>query len=361
MFKLINSFLKPNIVNIEKVNKFHSKITLEPMEKGFGNTIGNSLRRILLSSIPGYKITEVEIDGVYHEYGVINGIREDILEIILNIKNIPIKIINDFDFEYINIKNVKSGIIKSKDILCNDNIIIIDPDYYLFTINDNIFINMKMKVQKGIGYLYNSSYDKKNNLGKILIDTHFSPINKVLYYVENTRINNKIDLDKLIIEIETNGTIEAEESIKIAANILINQLNIFLDLNKFNNNFNNTNNNKSLNKEVISNEIKDFNKNFFIELIELYKEFNVNPIFFKKINNLNLTVRSLNCLKNDNILYIGHLVQIKEQDLLKISNLGKKSLIEIKNSLKNLNLKFDTYIKDWDKMFSSFLKIINKK
>ncbi|MFI4847253.1 MAG: DNA-directed RNA polymerase subunit alpha [Candidatus Makana argininalis] len=322
------TIIKPQIVEIKKFSKTHSKIILEPFERGFGHTLGNALRRILLSSIPGCAVTEVEIDGVLHEYSTKKGIKEDILEIILNLKKLAIKIYNKNN---VHLTLNKHGIVKviANDIIHDSNVKIINSDHVICNMtNKDSCINMRIKVEKGIGYIpAYSRINKKENkpIGRILIDACYNPIERISYNVEKTRLEGINDLDKLIIEIETNGTIKPEKAVKKAATILYNQLKYFINLNDMNNK-----------------KLKEKKPKF-------------DPIFLKLVDDLELTVRSANCLKAESIRYIGELVQRTEMELLKTPNLGKKSLTEIKNVLLSRGLSLGMILDNWS------INLIKKK
>ncbi len=322
MFNFPYKFLKPKIIDIKKISLMESNIILEPLERGFGHTIGNSLRRILLSSMPGYAITEVEIDNIFHEYTVKKGLLEDLNEILLNIKNISIRINNDNNYEIIYLKKKGIGPVYAYDIKYDENIFVYNKDHIICNItHEDIVINMKLKVELGVGYI--SSNDRKLKIsdeiviGKLFLDTFFSPVRYVSYIVESSRVNNRTDLDRLIINIKTNGTLDPELAIRKAATILYNQLETFIELKK------NVSDKKDKKK-------KDF-----------------NPILLSSVDDLELTVRSANCLKTEQINYIGDLVQKSESDLLKTPNLGKKSLNEIKNILLSKGLKLGMKLKNW--------------
>ncbi len=316
--------LKPKIVNIKKISKVCSKITIEPLEKGFGYTLGNVLRRILLSSIPGYAVTEVKIDGVLHEYSVKEGLMEDIIEIILNLKYLPIKLDKELNESLLFIDKKGIGPVLASDFTSSNEFYISDLNYVICNLTSSeSSIKMCVKVEFGKGYV--SALSRKNILvknndiliGKLLVDSIYSPINRVSYRVKSSIIENRNDLDKLVIEVETNGTIKPEYAIHKATYILINQLNIFVDLNKY-----------SINK------VKD-------------KEIKIDPILLSFVDDLELTVRSANCLKTESINYIGDLVQKTESELLKTPNLGKKSLEEIKNILYSKGLKLGMKLNNW--------------
>ncbi len=319
-------FLKPKLVNIENISKTCSRLILEPLEKGFGYTLGNSLRRVLLSSIPGYAVTEIEIDGVLHEYSVKNGILEDIIEIILNFKKLSIKL-NDNKEEAILFLN-KSGVgpVLASDITCDNSFYLSNPNHVICNITDeNVSINIRIFVQLGRGYTPASlrvkefkNVNENLKVGRLYIDSFYSPIERISYKVESTRVEQRTDLDKLIIDIYTNGTIKPECAIRKAANILVDQLSSFINLDDKN--------------------IKEVKKS----------KLPFDPILLSLVDNLELTVRSANCLKAESIHYIGDLVQKTEIELLKTPNLGKKSLTEIKNVLLSKGLTLGMKIKDWN-------------
>ncbi len=323
MFEFPYKFLKPKIIDIKKISSNYSKIILEPLERGFGHTIGNSLRRILLSSMPGYCITEVEIDGVLHEYSIKDGLLEDISEVLLNLRGLCLRINGDYKYVYVYIK--KKGIcnVLASDIICDKDIFIYNKNHIICHLTDkNSSINMKIKIELGIGFI--SAYDKKksfknkdNLISRLFLDSFFSPIEYISYIVESTRFKDRNDLDRLIFNIKTNGTLEPELAIRKASTILYNQLKTFIEL-----------------KDNYSNKKKK-------------KKVKFNPILLSSVDDLELTVRSANCLKTENINYIGDLVQKTEFDLLKTPNLGKKSLTEIKNILSLKNLKLGMKLKNW--------------
>ncbi|WP_348666385.1 DNA-directed RNA polymerase subunit alpha [Arsenophonus symbiont of Ornithomya chloropus] len=318
----ITEFLKPRLVDIEQISATHAKVTLEPLERGFGHTLGNALRRILLSSMPGCAVTEIEIDGVLHEYSTKEGVQEDILEILLNLKGLAVKV-HSKD-EVILILN-KSGIgpVTAADVSPNDDIEIVKPQHVICHLTDEIAsINMRIKVQRGRGYVpaairLQSELDERP-IGRLLVDACYSPIERIAYNVEATRVEQRTDLDKLVIELETNGTIDPEEAIRRAATILAEQLEAFVDL-----------------RDVASKtEVKDEKPEF-------------DPILLRAVDDLELTVRSANCLKAEAIHYIGDLVQRTEVELLKTPNLGKKSLTEIKDVLASRGLSLGMRLDNW--------------
>ncbi|AWH90317.1 DNA-directed RNA polymerase subunit alpha [Buchnera aphidicola (Melanaphis sacchari)] len=317
----IMGFLKPRLVEIEQITPTHAKVTLEPLERGFGHTLGNALRRILLSSMPGCAVTEVEIDGVLHEYSTKEGVQEDILEILLNLKELSVRV-HGKDEVFLFLKKSGIGSVVAADIQHDGDVEIIKPDHIICHLtNDNSSIQMRIKVQRGRGYIPAASRihieDDTRSIGCLLVDACFSPIERISYNVQAARVEQRTDLDKLIIEMQTNGTIDPEEAIRRAATILSEQLEAFVDL-----------------RHVREPEIKEEKPEF-------------DPILLRPVDDLELTVRSANCLKAEAIHYIGDLVQKTEVELLKTPNLGKKSLTEIKDILASRNLSLGMKLEKW--------------
>src|SRR5580700_8440892 len=315
-------FLTPREIAVETISPFHAKITLEPLERGFGHTLGNTLRRILLSSMPGAAIVEVKIEGVLHEYGAIPGVQEDVVEIMLNLKNVAIRLHNRQDVT-LNLNKKGPGAVTAGDISTENDVEIVNPSHILAHINEAGSLNMTIRVMLGRGYQPASSRKGtgteggKSGIGALQMDASFSPIRRVAYSVESTRVEQRTDLDKLVIDLETNGTLNPEEAIRRSATILQQQLAPFVDLRS-----------APLLKEATDQQ-------------------SVNPIYLRPVDDLELTVRSANCLKAESIFYIGDLVQRTETDLLKTPNLGKKSLTEIKNVLASHGLALGTKIEGW--------------
>lgn len=317
----VTFFLKPRLVNIEHISLTHAKVTLEPLERGFGHTLGNALRRILLSSIPGCAVTEVEIDGVLHEYSNKKGIREDILEILLNLKGLAIKIYEK-DNAFLTLNKVGIGSVLASDIKHDNDVEIINKDHVICNLTDeSSSINMRIRVQRGRGYVPASSRifieDENRSIGKLLVDACYSPVDRISYNVEAARVERRTDLDRLIIELETNGTIDPDEAIRRAATILSDQLESFVYL-------------RDINQSEVEEEKPEF-----------------DPILMRSVDDLELTVRSANCLKAESIHYIGDLVQRTEVELLKTPNLGKKSLTEIKDVLSSKGLSLGIRLENW--------------
>jgi DNA-directed RNA polymerase subunit alpha len=314
-------FLTPREIAVETVSPFHAKITLEPLERGFGHTLGNTLRRILLSSMPGAAIVEVKIDGVLHEYGAIPGVQEDVVEILLNLKGVSVRMLGR---QEVTLKLTKTGAgpVTAGDIEAEHDVEIVNPNHVIAHLNESGSLTMTLRVMLGRGYQPAVTRSRKTEgktvIGALHIDASFSPVRRVAYTVENARVEQRTDLDKLVIDLETNGTLDPEEAIRRSATILQQQLAAFVDLQS-----------APLVHEKAS------------------REDSVNPIFYRPVDDLELTVRSANCLKAENIFFIGDLVQRTESDLLKTPNLGKKSLTEIKNVLAAHGLALGTKIEGW--------------
>lgn len=316
----VTEFLKPRLVDIEQVSTTRTKVTLEPLERGFGHTLGNALRRILLSSMPGCAVTEVEIDGILHEYSTKEGLKEDILEVLLNLKKLAVRILHDKNEAVLTIEKSGTGIITAADINYNADVDIVRPEQEICHLTDDISsLKMKIKVQRGRGYVPASARAQDNDrpIGCLLIDACYSPIERICYEVRTARVKQRTDLDKLVIEMETNGTIDPEEAIRRAATIMVEQLDAFVDL-------------RDLRQPEKQEEKPEF-----------------DPILLRPVDDLEFTVRSANCLKAETIHYIGDLVQRTEVELLKTPNLGKKSLSEIKDILASRNLSLGMRLDNW--------------
>lgn len=316
----VGELLKPRLVGVEKISDTSAKVTLEPFERGFGHTLGNALRRILLSSMEGAAITEVEIDGVLHEYTAIEGVQEDVIEILLNLKGIALRL-ESGNTATLTLNKKGPGPVTAADIALSHNVEILNPDHVIAHLTKAGEVNMQLYVEKGRGYqpatqLENTD-DENRTIGRLHLDASFSPISRVAYTVDSARVEQRTNLDKLIIELETNGTIEPDEAIRRAATILQEQLSAFVDLKG--------------KKESQADEAEPA----------------VDPILLRPVDDLELTVRSANCLKAENIYYIGDLIQRTEVELLKTPNLGKKSLTEIKDVLASRGLSLGMRLENW--------------
>ena len=316
----VTEFLRPRLVEIENVTGTRAKVTLEPLERGFGHTLGNALRRILLSSMPGCAVTEVEIDGVLHEYSTKEGVQEDVIEILLNLKGLAVRLEGKTEATLTLVKS-GTGPVLAGDIQHDGDVEIANPEHLVCTLTGDSEISMRIKVETGRGYVpastRRSSEDDDRPIGRLLVDASYSPVDRIAYNVESARVEQRTDLDKLVIDMETNGTIDPEEAIRRAATILAEQLEAFVDL-----------------RDMTEPEEKEEKPEF-------------DPILLRPVDDLELTVRSANCLKAEAIQYIGDLVQRTEVELLKTPNLGKKSLTEIKDVLASRGLSLGMRLENW--------------
>ena len=320
MQESVHEFLKPRVVKVSPINDEQAKVTIEPFERGFGHTLGNALRRILLSAMPGTAITEVEIEGVLHEYTSIEGVQEDVVDILLNLKQVAI-MMNTRDTAELHLSKKGPGPITAGDIQLDHDVEVMNPDLVIANLTKAGELNMILKVERGRGYrpaTQQPSFEEEGSgpIGRLQIDASFSPVARVTYDVEAARVEQRTDLDKLLIEIETNGTIDPEEAIRRAGSILKDQLSVFIDL-------------QGQDESVVQDE----------------KE--IDPILLRPVDELELTVRSANCLKAESIMYIGDLVQRAEVELLRTPNLGKKSLTEIKEVLEGHGLGLGMTLENW--------------
>ena len=312
--------LKPKAINVEPKGPNKAEVTLEPFERGYGHTLGNALRRVLLSSMIGYAPTEVTIAGVLHEYSSIDGVQEDVVNILLNLKGVVFKLHNR-DEVTLSLRKDGEGVVTAADIQTPHDVEIINPEHVIATLSQGGKLDMQIKVEKGHGYvpgtLRRYADEPTKSIGRIVLDASFSPVKRVSYAVENARVEQRTDLDKLVMEIETNGTIDAEEAVRTAADILSDQLSVFGDF---------THRDRGAPKQAAS---------------------GVDPVLLRPIDDLELTVRSANCLKAESIYYIGDLIQKTEVELLKTPNLGKKSLTEIKEVLAQRGLSLGMKLENW--------------
>lgn len=317
-YDIIKDFLTPTEIVVEESGSTRSKIVLEPLEQGFGHTLGNALRRIILSSMPGTAVSEVKIDGVLHEYSTIEGVQEDVIDILLNLKDLSVRLTEVEDAE-LKISKSGSGIVTAADIDLPTGVEIINPDHHIATLNEEGSINMMLKVTRGRGFVPVKPLDEDEGqeTGLLRLDATYSPIRRVTYQVDNARVEQRTNLDRLTVDIDTDGTLEAEEILRISATILQHQLSAFAELGRLE------------------------------EVIEEKEEAKIDPIMLRPVDELELTVRSANCLKAENIHYIGDLVTRMESDLLRTPNLGKKSLNEIKEVLLSRGLSLGLILDNW--------------
>lgn len=321
MSEILTKLLRPRVVAVKEESANKAQVVIEPLERGFGHTLGNSFRRLLLSSIPGYAITDVQIDGVAHEFSTIENVKEDVVEILLNLKGVAFSVEGSEEPEFnISLSKSGAGVVTAADIQVPDGMSVADPDHVICHLAGKASISMNMVVKQGIGYEpahKNTSDEDSRSIGSLVLDASYCPVKRVSYEVENARVEQRTNLDKLILSIDTDGSISVEKAIQTAARILIEQMAVFVD----------------------------FEMSAPVE--EESEEEKLNPILLKPIDELELTVRSANCLKAENIQYIGDLIQRTEVDLLKTPNLGKKSLNEIKAVLAEMGLNFGVRIDNW--------------
>ncbi len=314
------NLLTPRLVDVKTVAKNTTKVVLEPLERGFGYTLGNALRRVLLSAMPGYAVTDVKIDGVQHEFSSIDGVKEDVVEILLNLKNLSIALNGDREEMTVTLHKKGEGVVTAGDIQAGADVTIVDPDYVIAHMTKNAELRMELTIRLGRGYqpvMPMITEESTHEVGMMSLDASYSPVRRVSYSVENARVEQRTDLDKLVLEIETDGTLEPEEAVRRAATILHQQLSSFVDL-------------EALPDSASAEE-----------------EIHYDPVLLRSVDDLELTVRSANCLKTEDIHYIGDLVQRTENELLKAPNLGKKSLTEIKEKLDESGLELGMRVENW--------------
>ena len=318
------NLLKPKAINVEPITTSRAKATLEPFERGYGHTLGNALRRVLLSSMVGYAPTEVTIAGVLHEYSTIDGVQEDVVHIMLNLKGVVFRLHNRDEVTLV-LRKEGEGPVTAGDIQTPHDVEIINPDHVIAHLAQGGKLDMQIKVEKGRGYvpgnLRRYGDEPTKSIGRIVLDASFSPVRRVSYTVESARVEQRTDLDKLVMEIETNGAITPEESIRASAKILVEQLAVFAQLE--------------------GSDLAAFDQP------TAQRSAQFDPILLRPVDELELTVRSANCLKAENIYYIGDLIQRTETELLKTPNLGRKSLNEIKEVLASRGLTLGSRLENW--------------
>jgi DNA-directed RNA polymerase subunit alpha len=319
-----NSLLKPKSISVEHTGVNRAKVALEPFERGYGHTLGNALRRVLLSSMPGFAATEVTIAGVLHEYSSIDGVQEDVVNILLNLKGVVFKLHNREEVT-LSLRKDTEGVVTAADIQTPHDVEIINPEHVIATLSHGGKLDMQIKVEKGRGYVPGSmrryADEPNKSIGRIILDASFSPVKRVSYTVESARVEQRTDLDKLVVEIETNGAVSAEDAVRASAKILVEQLAVFAQL-------------EGDELGAFQSPAPRGNTQF-------------DPILLRPVDELELTVRSANCLKAENIYYIGDLIQRTENELLKTPNLGRKSLNEIKEVLASRGLTLGMKLESW--------------
>jgi len=314
-----NALLKPRIIEVQNVSPVHARVTMEPFERGFGHTLGNALRRILLSSLPGYAPTEVSIEGVLHEYSTLDGVREDVVDLLLNLKGVVLKLHGRTEAT-LSLTKSGEGVVTAADIQVSHDVEVINPDHVLAHLAPGGKLDMQIKVEQGRGYVPGNVRPvtgEGKTIGRIVLDASFSPVRRVSYSVESARVDQRTDLDRLVLDIETNGAVDPEEAVRFAARVLMDQLSVFADLEGT------------------------------PTAVEAPKAPAIDPVLLRPVDDLELTVRSANCLKAENIYYIGDLIQRTETELLKTPNLGRKSLNEIKEVLASRGLTLGMKLENW--------------
>ncbi|WP_374494239.1 DNA-directed RNA polymerase subunit alpha [Zoogloea sp.] len=314
-----NALLKPRIIEVQNVSPVHARVTMEPFERGFGHTLGNALRRILLSSLPGYAPTEVSIEGVLHEYSTLDGVREDVVDLLLNLKGVVLKL-HGRNEATLSLAKSGEGVVTAADIELSHDVEVINPDHVLAHLAPGGKLDLQIKVEQGRGYVPGNqrpAASESKAIGRIVLDASFSPVRRVSYAVESARVEQRTDLDRLVLDIETNGAVDPEEAVRFAARVLMDQLSVFADLEGT------------------------------PTAVEAPKAPAIDPILLRPVDDLELTVRSANCLKAENIYYIGDLIQRTETELLKTPNLGRKSLNEIKEVLASRGLTLGMKLENW--------------
>lgn len=316
-------FLKPRSIEVEPISDHHAKIVMEPFERGFGHTLGNALRRILLSSMTGYAPTEVQMTGVVHEYSTVEGVREDVVDILLNLKGVVFKLHNREEVT-LTLRKEGEGVVLARDIELPHDVEIVNPDHVIANLTEAGKLEMQIKVEQGRGYVPGNiralSDDRAHTIGRILLDASYSPVRRVSYTVESARVEQRTDLDKLVLDVQTNGVLSPEEAVRQAARILMDQISVFASLEG---------------------------------AVDTYEAPvrgaapQIDPVLLRPVDDLELTVRSANCLKAENIYYIGDLIQRTENELLKTPNLGRKSLNEIKEVLAARGLTLGMKLDNW--------------
>ncbi|MFZ4744991.1 MAG: DNA-directed RNA polymerase subunit alpha [Betaproteobacteria bacterium] len=319
------NLLKPKAIQVEQLGANRAKVTLEPFERGYGHTLGNALRRVLLSSMVGYSATEVTIAGVVHEYSSIDGVQEDVVNILLNLKGVVFKLHNR-DEVTLSLRKDGEGPVTAADIQTPHDVEVVNPEHIIANLSQGGKLDMQIKVEKGRGYVPGSmrrfADEPTKSVGRIVLDASFSPVKRVSYTVETARVEQRTDLDKLVIEMETNGAITAEDAVRASAKILVEQLAVFAQLE--------------------GSELSAFD-----QPAQRGGASSFDPILLRPVDELELTVRSANCLKAENIYYIGDLIQRTENELLKTPNLGRKSLNEIKEVLASRGLTLGMKLESW--------------
>lgn len=348
------AMLKPRLVEVQEISgPSHARVVMEPFERGYGHTLGNALRRVLLSSMVGYAPTEVQIAGVVHEYSTVDGLREDVVDLLLNLKGVVFKLHSRSEV-FLTLRKEVPGPVKASDIELPHDVEIINPDHVIATLTEGGKLDMQIKVEQGRGYVPGNmrNLGDSKTIGRIVLDASFSPVRRVSYAVESARVEQRTDLDRLLIDIETNGAIAPEEAVRKSAAILVDQLQVFASIEGHENPF-----------PVDSGPRTTIGVGMGAQGVGVPSGVEglaagggagfgastgtIDPILLRPVDDLELTVRSANCLKAENIYYIGDLIQRTENELLKTPNLGRKSLNEIKEVLASRGLTLGMRLDDW--------------
>jgi DNA-directed RNA polymerase subunit alpha len=321
------AMLKPRIVEVEQIGASHARVVMEPFERGYGHTLGNALRRVLLSSMIGYAPTEVQISGVVHEYSTIDGLREDVVDLLLNLKGVTFRLHNRDDV-FLTLRKDSPGPVTAADIDLPHDVEVINPDHVIGTLTQGGKLDMSIKVERGRGYVPGTMnrIGENKTIGRIVLDASFSPVRRVSYQVESARVEQRTDLDRLIVDVETNGVIAPEEAVRQSARILVEQLSVFA---------------------ALEGGAPESTADVPPGVPGIARGPQIDPLLMRPVDDLELTVRSANCLKAENIYYIGDLIQRTENELLKTPNLGRKSLNEIKEVLASRGLTLGMKLENW--------------
>jgi len=328
-----HDFLKPRAIDVQPIGPHRARLVMEPFERGYGHTLGNALRRILLSSMTGYAPTEVQISGVVHEYSTIPGVREDVVDILLNLKGVVFKL-EGRDEVMLTLKKHEAGPVLASDIELPHDVTIVNPGHVIANLTDSGKLDMHIKVERGRSYVPGTvralADDHGPSIGRIVLDASFSPVRRVSYTVESARVEQRTDLDKLILDVETNGVITPDDAVRAAARILIEQASVFTGFE--------------------GNSAESYEQAASSAQHGGTSQAQMDPVMLRPVDDLELTVRSANCLKAENIYYIGDLIQRTETELLKTPNLGRKSLNEIKEVLATRGLTLGLKLDNWPPM-----------
>ncbi|MBU6188516.1 MAG: DNA-directed RNA polymerase subunit alpha [Betaproteobacteria bacterium] len=321
------AMLKPRIVEVEQLGAAHARVVMEPFERGYGHTLGNALRRVLLSSMVGYAPTEVQISGVVHEYSTIDGVREDVVDLLLNLKGVVFKLHNR-DEVFVTLRKDSPGPVTAADIDLPHDVEIVNPEHVVATLTEGGKLDMSIRVERGRGYVPGTLRElhETKTIGRIVLDASFSPVRRVSYQVESARVEQRTDLDRLVVDVETNGVIAPEEAVRQSARILVEQLSVFA---------------------ALEGGAEPGSETLGVLGAVSRGGPQIDPILVRPVDDLELTVRSANCLKAESIYYIGDLIQRTENELLKTPNLGRKSLNEIKEVLASRGLTLGMKLENW--------------